>query len=505
MSLNTKDINNLKAAFFDEADILFSLWDKELICIDVNEATLKAINFKRENFVGKHVTAISPDTQSSGRLEHYKEVIRTGNTFVIDEMKVHPSLGNFYARIKAFKVGEGLGIVTKNITDLKQSIEKLQTQKNLFEGLLESAPDGIVGINEKDQIVIFNRMAEMIFGYERKETMGSSLSMLMPEKNVSRHKEFVTAYFANPSHRQMGTVGRPLFGKRKNGELFPVDISLSCFETPEGKITLSSIRDITKQKLAEEKLTKAETEIRNFARHINKVLEDERAHIAREIHDDIGQQLAGIKMGLALLKKKPARATLLPMGGDGGGLEASLDGMMRDVDNTIQSLRKIATELRPGILDSLGLIPSIKWLAQEFEKKTGIKCFIETDAKEQMFEKNLSTCFFRICQESLTNISKHAQASEIRIKIRQAPPQPSPIGRETVRSKVLPDGEDLGGALVLEISDNGKGISSEKLDNPFSMGLLGMRERANIIGADLKINTGKGKGTTVLLRKEIAN
>lgn len=359
MSLNTKDINNLKAAFFDQADILFSLWDKDLICIDVNEATLKAINFKRENFVGKHVTEISPDNVSSGRYEQYKEVLRTGKTLVIDEMKVHPSLGNFYARIKVFKMGDGLGIVTKDITDLKQSIEKL---------------------------------------------------------------------------------------------------------------------------------TKAETEIRNFARHINKVLEDERAHIAREIHDDIGQQLAGIKMGLALLKKalfnspevgKLAHATLPLSGGDGGG-PGALDGMMKNVDDTIQSLRKIATELRPGILDSLGLIPSIKWLAQEFEKKTGIKCFIEAEAKEQMFEKNLSTCFFRICQESLTNISKHAEASEIKIKTFQN-------DRE----------------LLLEISDNGKGISSEKLDNPFSMGLLGMRERANIIGGELQIKSQKNMGTTIQLKAHV--
>lgn len=472
MTYDKTEINTLKAAFFDEADILFSLWDKDLFCIDVNEATLKAINFKRENFVGKHVTEISPDNASSGRYAQYKEVLRTGNTFVIDEMKVHPSLGNFYARIKVFRVGDGLGIVTKNITDLKQTIEQLQLQKNLFEGLLESAPDGIVGINEKDQIVIFNRMAEVIFGHERKETIGQSLSMLMSEKNAGRHKEFVAAYFANPSHRQMGTIGRSLFGKRKNGELFPVDISLSCFETPEGKITLSSIRDITRQKLAEEKLTKAENEIRHFARHLNNVLEEERAHLAREIHDELGQRLAGIKIGIGSFKK---------INGIDPSTEEKIADLMNEVDITIQSLRQIATELRPGILDSMGLIPSIQWLANEFEKKTGIKCFMENEVEDKMFEKNLSTCFFRISQEALTNISKHAQASEIRIR--------------TIQN----DKE-----LLLEISDNGKGISGEQLNNPFSMGLLGMRERANIIGADFAIKSEKGKGTTVLLKKEVS-
>lgn len=229
------------------------------------------------------------------------------------------------------------------------------------------------------------------------------------------------------------------------------------------------------KKEAYEKLVKSENQVRNFARHINQVLEDERAHIAREIHDELGQQLVGIKIELSSLINNDEK------------LNTTIKGIMKNVDNTIQSLRKIATELRPGILDSLGLIPSIQWLANEFERKTKMKCSLQLNATEQeikqntyLLDKQASTCFFRICQESLTNISKHAEASEVNIYIAQSKYE-----------------------LTLKIFDNGKGIANEKLENPFSMGLLGMYERANIIGAHLNITSEKNIGTTVLLKANI--
>ncbi len=228
------------------------------------------------------------------------------------------------------------------------------------------------------------------------------------------------------------------------------------------------IRKIELQKKeAYEKLVRTEMQVRNFAQHLNHVLEEERASIAREIHDELGQQLAGIKIGLSTLKK---------LGYAGSGIEEKAEGMMQDVDVTIQCLRKIATALRPGILDSLGLIPSLSWLANEFEKKSNIRCIQMFNTADQMFEKNISTCFFRICQEALTNISKHAEASEVSVRVDQH-----------------------ANTLVLTVSDNGKGIASDKLENPFSMGLLGMRERAGIVGARLQIQSEKNKGTTIQL------
>ena len=241
---------------------------------------------------------------------------------------------------------------------------------------------------------------------------------------------------------------------------------------PLSLINAIKIRKIELQKKeVYEKLVKSEMQVRNFAKHLNQVLEDERSSIAREIHDELGQQLAGIKIGLSSLKK---------INPEDNSTEDRVNEMMTDVDTTIQSLRKIATQLRPGILDTLGLIPSIVWLGSEFEKKTQVNCINMLHVTEQKFEKNISTCFFRICQEALTNISKHAGATEVIIQVNQNKNE-----------------------LVLKISDNGKGIANEKLENPFSMGLLGMRERANIIDAHLSITSAKDMGTTIQLKVKI--
>jgi signal transduction histidine kinase len=218
---------------------------------------------------------------------------------------------------------------------------------------------------------------------------------------------------------------------------------------------------------SEDELLRSENQVRNFAAHLNQVLEDERSRIAREIHDEFGQQFAGLKIGLSLLKKTCAADKVTV---------ERINDMSGDVDHIIQSLRKVATELRPGILDSLGLVPSIEWLAKEFAAKRDIKCKLELNVEKHMFEKNLSTCIFRICQEALTNVSKHAKASEVIISLSQDKNE-----------------------LILKIADNGKGFCTENPDKPFSMGLVGMRERAHIIGADLKIFSKKDLGTTVLL------
>ncbi|HTL81114.1 MAG TPA: histidine kinase [Bacteroidia bacterium] len=232
---------------------------------------------------------------------------------------------------------------------------------------------------------------------------------------------------------------------------------------------LHALRSRSLEREKEEAISKlrlSEERIRNFAGHLNQVMEDERAHIAREIHDELGQQLAGIKYSLSDL------CAVNPEEKD----KDKVEKIFRDIDESLQSMRKIATQLRPGILDSLGLIPSLQWLAEGFEKKTGIKCIFSLRGEERNFDKKTATAVFRICQESFTNIAKHAGACKVGVMV-----------------------EDDGNRFSVVITDDGKGMSEGKLDNPFSMGLLGMQERANNIGALLEISSEKDKGTKVKL------
>lgn len=215
----------------------------------------------------------------------------------------------------------------------------------------------------------------------------------------------------------------------------------------------------------------SEKRARSFAKQLNDVLEEERSRIAREIHDEFGQQLSGLKMALSSLKRNP---------GVHSDVGPVLDTIVADVNMSIQSVRQIANELRPVLIDKLGLFAAIEWLVNEFEKKTGITSQIHVDIEQPVINKTLEINIFRICQEALTNITKHAEASMVNIRI-----------------------ENKNKLLCIRITDNGKGIAPSTLHNRLSMGLLNMKERANLIGAELNIDSSAGKGTIIELKVNI--
>jgi signal transduction histidine kinase len=200
---------------------------------------------------------------------------------------------------------------------------------------------------------------------------------------------------------------------------------------------------------------------------LESVREEERAHIAREIHDELGQLLTAMRFGLKSLRSQLAQGSpLLNRVSDLTGL----------VDSMIADVRRIATELRPQVLDAFGMIAAIEWLALDFQKRTGIACRYE-GPRDLTVNRDLATTVFRICQESLTNTARHAQASETRIRL-------------------AVDGE----WLSLEVNDNGKGISQEILVHTRSLGVVGMMERARMAGGELIIGANGERGASVRVR-----
>jgi signal transduction histidine kinase len=207
------------------------------------------------------------------------------------------------------------------------------------------------------------------------------------------------------------------------------------------------------------------------------VREEERTRIAREVHDELGQALTGCKLDLSWIASKlPKEKDLKPL------LEKTR-ALSAHIDTTIQMVRRIATELRPGILDHLGLAAALEWQANEFQTRTGIRCDVHASLNDPVLHPDLNTAFFRIFQETLTNIIRHAGATQVVVHLRERDDR-----------------------IILEVKDNGRGISKTEISNTESMGLLGMRERARLLGGDFKISQGVGgKGTRVTVSIPIAH
>ncbi|MBI3876200.1 MAG: response regulator [Verrucomicrobia bacterium] len=220
---------------------------------------------------------------------------------------------------------------------------------------------------------------------------------------------------------------------------------------------------------AEEKLRESHEQLRALSVYLQHVREEERTRIAREVHDELGQTLTGLKIDLAWIVGR------LPK--DEKTLQDKARTMFGHIDTTIQTVRRISTELRPGILDDLGLVAAIEWQANEFQTRTGIQCHVFATNKAPILDEDLNTAFFRIFQETLTNIIRHANATRADVRLTEE-----------------------SGKLVLEVKDNGRGISEADIAQTKSIGLLGMRERAALVGGEFNIRGTTGKGTTVTVR-----
>ena len=218
---------------------------------------------------------------------------------------------------------------------------------------------------------------------------------------------------------------------------------------------------------AEEQLRESHEQLRALSVYLQSVREEERTRIAREVHDELGQALTGCKLDLSWIAGRLPR--------EQKELIEKARALSAHIDSTIQMVRRIATELRPGILDHLGLAAALEWQANEFQTRTGIQCEVHSSLQDTELTPELNTTFFRIFQETLTNIIRHAGATQVTVELKQR-----------------------NASLILEVRDNGRGISRAEINNTKSMGLLGMRERAALLGGEMRISRLAGaEGTRV--------
>ncbi|HNY65847.1 MAG TPA: PAS domain S-box protein [Deltaproteobacteria bacterium] len=354
----------------------------------------------------------------------------------------------------------GVG-VARDITERKRQEEALRRSEETYRTIFESTGTAMVTIMEDGILSLVNEEFEVLSGYPRQEIEGRMhwRAFVAPEdqERLDRYRRARIASGDAPKSYEFRIIDR-------EGTVKDVSVTATIF--PGTERILMSLQDITQSKLAAEELKHSREQLRNLLKHSQDVRERERTRVAREIHDELGQVLTGLKMDLSFLAKK------LPE--NLSELRTKTNLMLRFVDMTIQSVKRITMDLRPGLLDHLGLVAAIEWQAEEFQKRTGIRYRINVTPEDLSLGSEHSTAVFRIFQETLTNISKYAHATEVKISL-----------------------AERAGVFEMTVSDNGVGITREQMENPKSFGLMGIQERAYFSGGRARIFGQKGKGTTV--------
>jgi PAS domain S-box-containing protein len=263
--------------------------------------------------------------------------------------------------------------------------------------------------------------------------------------------------------------------RRLDGSTMWVEGDYMCFYDAAGRIIghFGVQRDVTDRTIAAQELEASRAELRALAARLQAIREEERTRIAREIHDELGQALTALKLDLAWLGTKRPRST-------SGAYRAIDTSLTERIDETMQIVRRIASELRPSVLDQLGLEAALEYLVEEAAKRTGIEIVLQAEEFPRLPDAVRSHAF-RIIQEALTNVTRHAKATRVNVSVRQA-----------------------GGVLILGVADNGVGLAPNSLSGRRSLGLVGMRERALACGGSLMVQGKPGEGTAIVVTIPVA-
>lgn len=343
----------------------------------------------------------------------------------------------------------------------------LQEADDRYRLTIDSVMDAIVSVDQEQNIVMFNLAAEHMFGVSAADIIGKPLASLMPLGRRDAHTGHVRS-FMNSSVPSRGMGEKvDIFGLRADGSEFPLESAISQTMI-DGKPQLTAVlRDVTERHRKDADLRRVNSELRQLSISLQSVREEERTRISRELHDELGQQLTGLKLETTWLSTR-LREGRQPEPG-------MLDAMREMLDGTILSVRRISTELRPRILDDLDLAEAVCWQVEELTKRSNLQAVCNLPAAEFVRDDTLATALFRIVQEALTNVARHANADRLDISF-------------------VRDGDEL----VLRVHDSGKGFVHD--ENGRGIGLISMRERATAVDGKFTITSAPGLGTTIEVR-----
>lgn len=447
------------------------LTDADGTILQVNNAFCEMVGLPREELIGQPFSVVYQETIQEEMLTAYRQ------HFVNNQIMPHQDgerrLWNgrtvWFAFSNSFlelhDSGRLLLSIIKDITLRKKAELELKESERRFRLLFNHANDAIfvnplVDDYKLGAFMEVNNVACQRLLYAREELLALNPYSIIPERYYDAVHEVV---------KKLKEKGQAIFEiehLRKDNRRIPVEISAILFEYKNVPTILSIARDITQRKRDEARLRATSQKLRNLASRIQTVREEERTLIAREIHDELGQMLTVLKIQLSLLGQEIA--------GSQPEYSQKIRQISTLIDQTVESVQRITAKLRPDILDELGLVPAIEWQASEFSALTGIQCKCSLTAEDVRLSQEKATAVFRIFQEALTNVARHAGASRVSIFLRH-----------------------LDRRLVLEITDNGRGITPAQKNDPRSLGILGMKERAVLFGGNVTIHGTPDKGSNV--------
>lgn len=464
------------SSFIQQAPVSIAMFDLEMNYLACSDDWLKEFGCGRDSIIGLNHYELHTDLPQEWKRFHQLgmegAVLRNNeDTWVTADGSRHWLNWALQPWLDQNGVIGGIIISTDNITKRRLAEIKLSENERLLNGFFESARDAIITVNENYRIELFNPAAAKMFGISVEAAIGAPLDLIIPPRFADSHRMHVQEFGSGDRQSRAMSMANSVMGIRADGTEFPLEATISYFKTAQKKLYTVIVRDRSLQKLAESEIRSYQDQLRGLLAHQNTIKEQERIRIAREIHDELGSMLTGVKANLSVALHEENVRGQTP---NKRLLEATAL-----LDSAVETVRKVITELRPSVLDQLGIWAALEWYAKQIQARTEIKCTVSMDCAVSgtALDPDRSTALFRIAQESLTNVMRHAQATEVGIRL-------------TARD----------GLICMEIEDNGIGIDATRTPDKKSWGISGMLERIQFLGGTIAIaDTGHGTLLSLLL------
>ena len=471
-----EDARNYADAIIDTIREPLVVLDPELRIVSANPAFHRAFDYSSADTRGQMFFDLSGGAWNVPRLrELLLDVLAKGNELSDFELgQVFPKIGERRLLLNARQINrQGVGssfilLAIEDITERRNAEQAVIERERTIRALLNSTSQAILAADAEGKICFHNLGAERLFGYSSSELMALRVEELIPERHRTAHVAHRAKYLAAPEVRAMGS-GMVLTGRRKDGTEFPIDVGLSSVDNAHGPLAVAFIEDVTSLQKATTELRAHEAELRALTARLISVQESNNRVLGRELHDDFTQKLAALSMDVTTLaNQQPTPADVL---------RKSLSHVAEQLGKAAADIHQFSRQLHPSVLEDLGLPAALKAECAAFSEQQTTRCEFIAESVPDLISEDVALCLYRIAQEALRNVGKHAEAERVEVRL---------TGRDD--------------EIELAVIDFGNGFDLDNVKTAKGLGLVSMEERARMVNGQFSITSQEGQGTSVVVR-----